>query len=175
MNKEIEELTRQVEALRKDEQELHRQEYNRLITTEQRDERLGPVEQEIMQLNEKLLFHLIKRQQDFAVAVDKKQDHLDNVKKRLTQEKRKGILAGRKRDPKSYLSLIIKALSAEKYNSLSKVADYVDMHNPGRERHKTVAQIKATIYRVMKQEPGIYQNYKWNEDRFLLEEKNVKK
>jgi hypothetical protein len=96
---------------------------------------------------------------------EKKMPDEENVKQVATKVK--------KEKKPSYAALIIKALQMKSIKGVEATADKVNEWLPGRDRKKMVLQVKTIIY-LVKKGAGRWSKYCWDEENFLLTEKQVK-
>lgn len=85
------------------------------------------------------------------------------------EEKPKRI--GKKPKKDSYTMIIVDVLSRKYIKNLADAVAKVDEIKPGRARNKIEKHIKAIIYLVKKQRGGRWQKYVWDDENFLLFER----
>jgi len=164
-----EELLARVKQLRIEQRDLMLKEDRREITRNKFDVLIKPIEKEIREANQEILKILYDEQQITFNAPTKAEEKIDKQLKKIKEEK--GVKVGRKRESKSWLSLVLKALCQKDTKNVQDVIAKVDKWRPGREKDKTEHQVKVVIYRVKKQYPGPYVEYEWDEKNFLLKRK----
>jgi|GEM_PF-4484877 len=71
----------------------------------------------------------------------------------------------------SYTTHIIESLKKKSLKNVDAVVDKVDELKPGRDKAKIKGQVKSIIRLVKKQSPDRWTKYSWDEDNFLLTEK----
>lgn len=120
---------------------------------------LNEYETEIVELRNKLILDNKKE-----IKVD--EPVVEDVVEKTSIQKR-----GKKTNPNSYTMLIICALRTEDILSVQRVAEAVNELKPGRDINKIETQTKNIISLVKKQKIARWQQYNWDEEKFLLTDK----
>jgi len=81
---------------------------------------------------------------------------------------------GRKPVDDSYTQLIITILKSDAIEDIEMAADAIDDIKPGRKRKRNIEHTREIIRFVKYKPVGRWQKYKWNEDKFMLNEVDKK-
>jgi len=135
-----------------DKKEITQEEYN-----EKYPKIVSEIETKIRQLYD-------ERKQEIKTQTEEEikmpEEKLDKVKK-----------PGKQASTNSYTGLIIKGLKMKSLKDVDAVVEKVNEWKPGRELTKIKTQTKTIIGLVKKQAPARWTKYSWDEEAFLLTEK----
>jgi len=118
------------------------------------------------EINERVR-QLVDEQKVEAVAKEKEAEENKMSDEKVEQPKK----PGKQPSENSYTGLIIKGLKMKSLKDADAVVEKVNEWKPGREIKKIKTQTMTIISLVKKQTPARWQKYSWNEEEFLLIEK----
>ena len=123
------------------------------------------------------LDELVRRKLELASEMYKeKEKQATNNKRETTKQlnkikKENRKRAGRKINPDSYASHIIKALMYPNINNEDKVVAVVNKWKPGKSEKSLRMQIKNIISTIKKAESGAYADYTFDKDKYMVYKK----
>jgi len=132
----------------------------RLINEETYNEKMSELNRKAEELRNKLMNDFSERKKQ--IEAEKKMEETNKV-----EEKK----VGRKPREGSYSMTIIQTLMKKSVKNIDEVVEQVDEVKPGRDKSKIKQQAKMIIYLVKKQKAKRWEQYSWDEENFLLTQK----
>lgn len=123
----------------------------------------------IRELNQKTIEQEIKKKNNKEVKIKMSEETVEPVAQEVASEKTKS--KGRQPKTDSYTMVIIRGLKDKAITDFDKLAEFVEREKPGREKVKTLKQAKTIVYLIKNQKGGRWNNYSFDEEKFLVTEK----
>jgi len=153
-NKELDDIVfqKQCEVIKFDRRLIDEQTYNNKMTE---------LDEKAKIIREKLLNEFNEKRKE------------TEARKKMEENKKVEEPKKSERKPKkdSYTMAIVNALMKKSTKNVEDVINRVDEQKPGRDRKKISQQVKMIIYLVKKQKAKRWEKYSWDEENFLLMEK----
>lgn len=130
---------------------------------------LKELDSKIRELNQKTIEEEVKKRNEVEAKIKMSEETIQPVAQQVASEETKK--KGRQPKKDSYTMVIIRGLKDETITDFDKLAEYVEREKPGREKVKTLKQAKTIVYLIKKQKGGRWNNYSFDEEKFLVTEK----